>query len=36
MATALTAAFLMAISWILWVDSPVLPVVTVAVALAGG
>jgi signal transduction histidine kinase len=36
MGTALTAAFLMAVSWILWVDSPVLPVVTVAVALAGG
>ena len=35
-ATSLTAAFLMFISWILWVDSPVLPVVTVAVAAAGG
>ena len=34
-ATALTAAFLMFISWILWVDSTVLPVVTVAVALSG-
>ena len=36
MATALIAAFLMFISWLVWVDSPVLPVLTVAVALAGG
>ncbi|WP_028653720.1 sensor histidine kinase [Nocardioides halotolerans] len=34
-ATAFTAAVLMFVSWILWVDSPVLPVVTVAVAVAG-
>jgi len=33
---ALTAAVLMLLSWLLWVDSPVLPAVTVAVALAGG
>ena len=35
-ATAFTAAVLMFVSWLLWVDSPVLPVVTVAVAVAGG
>jgi signal transduction histidine kinase len=34
--TALTAAVLMLLSWFLWVDSPVLPAVTVAVAVAGG
>jgi len=33
--TALTAAFLMLISWLLWVDSPALPAVTAAVAVAG-
>ena len=34
-ATALIAAALMLASWLLWVDSPVLPFVTMAVALAG-
>jgi signal transduction histidine kinase len=34
-ATAYTAAVLMIVSWRLWVDSPALPVVTVAVAVAG-
>lgn len=33
--TALTAAALMLLSWLLWVHTPVLPVVTVAVATAG-
>jgi signal transduction histidine kinase len=33
--TAYTAAILMIISWRLWVDSPALPFVTVAVAVAG-
>ena len=34
-ATAFTAAALMFVSWLVWVDSAVLPVVTVAVALTG-
>jgi signal transduction histidine kinase len=34
-ATAFTAAVLMLVSWRLWVDSPALPAVTAAVALAG-
>ena len=34
-ATAFTAAVLMFVSWLFWVDTPVLPVVTVAVALTG-
>lgn len=33
---ALTAAALMFLSWLLWVESSVLPAVTVAVAVAGG
>jgi len=34
-ATAFVAAALMLVSWLLWVDSPVLPAVTAAVAVAG-
>ena len=34
-ATAYTAALLMILSWRVWVDSPALPVVTAAVAVAG-
>jgi signal transduction histidine kinase len=34
-ATAYTAAVLMIVSWRVWVDSPALPVVTAAVAVAG-
>src|SRR5690606_8221251 len=34
-AVAFTAAALMLLSWLVWVDSPVLPAVTAAVALAG-
>lgn len=36
MTVALTAAFLMLLAWLLWVDSPVLPAVTVAVGVTGG
>ena len=35
-AVAFTAAVLMFLSWLFWVDSPWLPAVTVAVAVAGG